>query len=143
MNHQIVSPCGIDCFNCEVYKENVTDELQTRVSASTNVPKHLITCEGCIDGNICVFLKLRGQSCKTLNCAESKGVRYCYECNDFPCSHLMPLADGANRFPQNIKLYNLCLMKKLGIEEWKKQAASIRKIYFTKPIAIGEGGCSK
>ncbi len=140
MENKIVAPCGIDCFNCEVYKENVTDELQTRVSESTKIPKHLISCNGCIDGNICLFLNIQGQSCKTLNCVKKKGVNYCFECNDFPCSYLMPLADGADKFPQNIKLYNLCLMKKLGIEAWMKQAGDIRHTYFTKKIAIGEGG---
>lgn len=140
MKQKIVAPCGIDCFNCELYKENVTDELQTRVSESTKVPKHLLICDGCIDGNICLFLRLQGRTCKTLDCVKEKGVSYCFECNDFPCSYLMPLADGAHKFPHNIKLYNLCLMKKLGVEDWVKQAGDIRHTYFTKKMAIGEGG---
>lgn len=140
MNEKIVAPCGIDCFNCEVYKENVTDDLQARISESTKVPKHLITCDGCIDGNICLFLKIRGQTCKTADCVSENGVNYCFECSDFPCSYLMPLADGADKFPQNIKLYNLCVMKNIGVEEWKKNAGSIRNTYFTKKIEIGKGG---
>lgn len=87
--NKIIAPCGIDCFNCEMFEENVT---------------------------------------------------YCFECNDFPCELLMPLADGASKFPQNIKLFNLCLMKKIGVEKWAEQSGDIRKTYFTKKIQIGEGG---
>lgn len=140
MNNKVVAPCGIDCFNCELFKDNVTDEFQTRLSGNTKIPKDQISCKGCVDGNICLFLKINGQTCKTLDCVKEKGVDYCFECNDFPCAFLMPLANGAEKFPQNIKLYNLCMMKKIGIERWKKQAKWIREIYFSKKIVIGEGG---
>jgi len=137
---KIVAPCGIDCFNCEMFEDNVTEEFQTRLSASTQIPKEEITCKGCIDGNICLFLKMQGKTCKTYDCTKEKGVDYCFECDSFPCEFLMPLADGANKFPQNIKLYNLCQMKKDGIDEWIKMAGDIRNTYFTKKIEIGEGG---
>lgn len=75
----------------------------------------------------------------TQDCVQEKGVDYCFNCADFPCQYLMPLADGAGKLPQNIKLYNLCLMKKIGLDNWIEQAADIRQIYFTKKIAIGEG----
>lgn len=52
----------------------------------------------------------------------------------------MPIADGAEKFPQNIKLYNLCQMKKIGVDAWAETAAEIRNTYFTKKIEIGEGG---
>jgi len=140
MKEKIVAPCGIDCFNCEVYEENVTEEFQNRLAAATKLPKERISCKGCIDGNICLFLAVQGKKCKTLECVKSKGVDYCFNCNDFPCEYLMPLADGASKFPQNIKLYNLCLMKRIGIPAWSEKAAEIRDIYYTKKIVIGEGG---
>lgn len=140
MKEKIVAPCGIDCFNCEMYEDNVTDEFQTRLSEITKIPKEKITCKGCTEGNICLLLEMQGKSCKTLDCVKQKGVDYCFNCSDFPCKYLMPLADGAGKFPQNIKVYNLCLMKKIGIDNWIEQAADIRHTYFTKKIAIGEGG---
>ncbi|KUO49790.1 MAG: hypothetical protein APF76_00675 [Desulfitibacter sp. BRH_c19] len=140
MKQKIIAPCGIDCFNCELFEDNVTEELQTRLSSSTKIPKDKITCNGCIDGNVCLFLKIQGKSCKTRDCANEKGVNYCFNCDTFPCEYLMPLADGADRFPHNIKLYNLCLMKTIGIDAWVEKASDIRKTYFTKRIVIGEGG---
>lgn len=140
MKQKIVAPCGIDCFNCEVYEDNVTEELQTRLSIMTKIPKEKITCSGCIDGNICLLLKIHGKNCKTLDCVEKKGVDYCFNCDTFPCEYLMPLADGANKYPHNMKMYNLCLIKRIGIEAFIDRASDIRKTYYTKSILIGEGG---
>ena len=140
MERKIVAPCGIDCFNCEMYEDNVTEEIQSRLSGITKIPKENITCKGCVDGSVCLLLEAQGKSCKTRDCADKKGVKYCFECNDFPCDYLMPIADGANKFPQNIKLFNLCLMKRIGVDAWIEKAGDIRKTYFTKSIVIGEGG---
>ena len=129
---KIVAPCGIDCFNCELYEENLNEEFITGLSERIKVPKELLTCKGCSEGNICTLLKLRGKSCKTLDCVKEKGVNYCFECDTFPCEYLMPLADGAEKFPQNIKLYNLCRMKRIGIDAWMEEVGDIRKTYFTK-----------
>lgn len=140
MSKKIVAPCGIDCFNCEAFEENVTEEFQTRLSERTKISKEKITCKGCIDGNICLILDFYGKSCKTLECIKEKGVKYCFECDTFPCEYLMPLAGGAERFPHNMKLYNLCMMKRIGVDAWAETASTIRKTYFGKDMAIGEGG---
>lgn len=140
MKERIVAPCGIDCFNCELFEENVTEEFRERLHQSMNIPKELISCKGCCDGNQCLLLDLQGKRCKTLECVNKKGVDYCFTCDTFPCEFLMPLADGAQKFPQNIKLYNLCQMKKIGVAAWAEQSKGIREVYFTKKLVIGEGG---
>lgn len=140
MKQKIVAPCGIDCFNCELYEENVTKEFQERLSAATKIPAEKISCKGCSNGNRCLFLEVQDKRCKTLDCINQKGVDYCFNCDTFPCEYLMPLANKADKFPQNMKLYNLCLMKKIGVEAWSEMAADIRKTYFTKELNIGEGG---
>lgn len=140
MQKRIVAPCGIDCFNCEMFEDNVTKAFQARLSAATQIPEEKITCKGCSDGNRCLLLEIQGKSCKTLDCVNQKGVDYCFNCDTFPCEKLMPLANGASRYPHNMKVYNLCLMKRLGIDAWAQQASSIRKTYFNKGIVIGEGG---
>ncbi len=135
----IVSPCGLNCSKCQVYKDNITPELQEQISKSTPFKKEDITCEGCTSGNPCVSLKLQNKECATLNCSTQKGVNYCFECKDFPCEHLMPTAEGANIFPHNTKLYNLCIMKKIGVEEWSKVSEDIKRKYFTTKFEIGKG----
>lgn len=140
MNERIIAPCGIDCTICEMFEKNVTDEFQERISSSIKVPKEMITCKGCANGHQCTFLELQKKRCKTLECVENKKVQYCFECDTFPCEYLMPLADGANKFPQNIKVYNLCLMKRLGVDEWANKSKEIKDVYYSKKLVIGEGG---
>lgn len=140
---KIVAPCGIDCFNCEMFEDNVTEEFQSYFAEKYHIQKELITCKGCIEDNICLLLKLQGKSCKTADCAREKKVDYCYECNTFPCENLMPVSDEAKKVPHNLKIYNLCRMKSIGIDAWAEEAAEIRRIYFNKQFGIGEGGNSK
>lgn len=140
MNEKVVAPCGIDCFNCEIYETNVTDAYQERFSKMFNVPKEKISCKGCIGGSKCLFLELQGKTCKTLDCINEKGHQLCNECSEFPCANLMPIADGADRYPHNMKVYNLCRMKTVGVEAWCEEVAGIRHAYFNKKMVIGEGG---
>ena len=140
MKEKIVAPCGIDCFNCEVYEDNVTPQLQERLSLMTKLPKDQISCAGCTADNQCLFLKIQNKSCKTRDCAHEKMVDYCFNCSDFPCDLLMPIADGAAKYPHNIKLFNLCTMQRIGVEKWIDQAKNIRHTYFTKVFLIGDGG---
>ncbi len=140
MDLKVVSPCGIDCFNCPLFESQVTEEFRKYVSKTKGIPEEEVACKGCRDGNLCKYLELEGKECKTLNCIKEKELDYCFQCDSFPCEFLMPVADGAERFPQNIKLYNLCTMKRIGVEAWKEQATEIRNTYFNHKIEIGKGG---
>ena len=114
MNEKIIVPCGLDCFNCELYESNITPEFQEMIANKLKIPQNLEKCKGSGNGSQCLFLDLQGKTCSTLKCAQEKGVKYCFECDEFPCMMLMPLADGASQYPHNIKLFNLCMMKKMG-----------------------------
>lgn len=130
--------------NCSKMVERIYESIEYTPDYDDNLiideMREKITCKGCTDGNICLFLKMQGKSCKTLDCVKEKDVDYCFECDTFPCENLMPLADGANKYPHNMKMYNLCMMKRIGVDAWSDIAGDIRKTYFTKNIVIGEGG---
>ncbi len=140
MKKKIIAPCGIDCFNCELFEDNVTVETQNRISSLTGIPGNKISCLGCSNGNSCLFLRFQSKQCETLKCVNEKNVTFCFECNNFPCELLMPLANGADKYPHNIKLYNLCTIKKIGIDAWAEQVKSIRHTYFHHSFEIGKGG---
>jgi len=62
------------------------------------------------------------------------------DCNDFPCAFLAPMADLAGHYPHNIKLYNLCRIKKVGLDRWiEEEAGQIQKKYFTGKFIMGKG----
>lgn len=139
LNEKIEStaPCGLDCFNCPSHEQNITKEQIETLAAYFYKDKSEIPCKGCrsIKGQ-CMFTG----DCPSYKCAIEKGVIYCFECDEFPCQKLAPASQNADKFPHNYKLYNLCRMQKIGVEEWIiKEADKIRKAYFTGNFKPGHG----
>lgn len=138
-NKQVLAaPCGLDCFNCEIYAENLTDAFADKIHQKLGVPKEEIPCHGCRqqDGK---HYHLQAGGCATLDCVKAKGLELCCDCDQFPCDLLAPMADGAALYPHNIKLYNLCRIKSIGLAAWADEAATIRKKYFNGKFIVGKG----
>ena len=76
--------------------------------------------------------------CATWHCVQEKAVTFCYECGDFPCKLLMPTLQGA-QYPHNMKVYNLCRMKLVGVDKWAEEATDIRTRYFNGRFEVGKG----
>lgn len=135
----LTAPCGLDCFNCELYSENLTNELVEVIQKKTGIPGEQVACKGCRlqDGK---HFHLPVSGCATLDCVKNKNVALCCDCENFPCSFLAPTADQANRYPHNMKVYNLCRIKKVGVDNWiKDEAGQIRQKYFTGKFVVGKG----
>jgi hypothetical protein len=50
------------------------------------------------------------------------------------------MANKAEMYPHNMKLYNLCRIKKIGLERWiEEEAGEIRSKYFTGKFIVGKG----
>ena len=133
--------CGIDCFNCELYYTNIDNffgtmsEERKNAFVSRGFTKEKLLCKGCrISG--CTMIP---DKCDTLECVKTKNIDFCFDCDDFPCSKLQPLAEGAERYPHNIKIYNLITIKNKGLEKWASEAAEIRERYFKGKFKIGAG----
>lgn len=136
MNYrELTAICGIDCFNCELYKENITDEMRKRIAPFLKKDPDGFQCEGCRASG-CAMIPTE---CATKKCAESKGVEFCSDCDLFPCVKLQPCCDRADKLPHNYKVYNLCRIKAVGIDEWAKEAKTIRDTYYKGKMAIGAG----
>jgi hypothetical protein len=133
----LTAPCGLDCFNCPTYERNITAEGKKFVSDFLKIPIEEAPCKGCRgeNGN-CKFAP--NNECATWNCVQEKGVKYCFECMEFPCKLLMPTQKGA-QYPHNMKVYNLCRMKLNGIENWIEESMEIRKKYFDGKFFVGKG----
>jgi hypothetical protein len=130
------SPCGIDCFNCELFGDNITPELQERIAQYRSEPQASIRCLGCRETGCLV---ITGE-CATKTCVAEKGVDFCYECGDFPCNRLHPCAERAETFPQSFKVFNLCRIKKVGLDRWaEEEAAAVRERYYRGKLHIGNG----
>jgi len=101
------APCGVHCKSCP--------------------GKEVYNCKGCrlLQGKIKDF-----PTCKTYQCVTEKGYTFCYECDDFPCEKLQPTVNFEIFLPHNSKLYNLLMVKKLGIYKWNEICEEKIKLYY-------------
>lgn len=138
---KLTAPCGLACFACGIYKDNITGEIAQQVASMLGMEAEDVPCEGCRSENGCTGSSaLSGEKgCLTKKCVEVKGLHNCSECDEFPCENLMPVADGADRFPHNTKIYNLSRIKLIGLETWGKEAAMIQQKYFKGKFVYGQG----
>jgi len=130
------APCGLECFNCSSHEENITDAYKMKAAELLNISPDEVPCKGCraIEGKC----QWANYDCATWACAREKAVTYCFECDEFPCGLLAPSAKGAD-YPHNMKVYNLCRMKLIGIDSWIEEAADIRKRYYKGKFVVGRG----
>ena len=134
---QMTSPCGMDCFNCPAYLANENLKLRADLAERLNLPIGAAKCEGCRNAKGTISLLGDNKPCDVFRCTSEKGITYCYECMDFPCDHLHPFADKAIARPHNTKIFNLCLIKKMGINKWAKdKALNVRNNYFNGTLRV-------
>ena len=141
---QMTAPCGLDCFNCHFYLAHWNQEAMNQVeqwSKEFNIPLEIMLCRGCRNhnGQIPLQKHVFGEAhrCAAYECAKDRGVKFCGDCEEFPCDNLHPCADKADTLPHNIKVFNLCLIKKMGLEKWaKSRALEVRNVYFNKPWSL-------
>ncbi len=125
----LIAACGLDCFNCALHESNLSEKLAEEIHSKFGVPKEEAACKGCRQQDGKHFHLPNG--CATLDCVKERGVEFCCDCSDFPCPYLAPVADGAAQYPHNMKMYNLCRIKRIGTERWMGEAGRIREEYFT------------
>jgi Protein of unknown function (DUF3795) len=141
---RMTSPCGLDCFNCRMYLANEDRPLRAAAAEALGLPYEEAKCDGCRnEGGTIAFLGDTAP-CDVFRCTAEKGITFCYECRDFPCDHLHPYADQASARQHNTKLFNLCLIKKMGLEEWvRTKAKSVKDTYFNGKLRIHSAEKSK
>lgn len=137
---QLTAPCGLACWACVYYKDNITKEVAETTANMLGMDAKTFACEGCRSENGCLFeMPLTGgEGCKTKKCVENKGLHNCSECDEFPCENLMPVVDSSTSAPHNTKIYNLSRIKLIGLEEWAKEASMIQQKYFKGKFVYGQ-----
>lgn len=131
----LTAPCGIDCFNCEVFEPNLTDERRDRLAARLTLSPLEVACRGCREQGCTLF-----KDCPTRACILERGLSFCSQCDDFPCARLQPSRAGADVYPHNLKVYNLCRIQAVGLQRWAdEEALAIRRRYFEGTFKPGHG----
>ena len=132
----LVAPCGIDCGICELYTCRADARLFSALTAR-GIPVEKIPCDGCrpIEGK-CPIIK---EDCETFKCVMEKKVEFCFECSEFPCVKLHPSSKRAEVLPHNMKVFNLCTIKRDGVEAFVEKSSGIKKRYYAGIMEIGKG----
>jgi hypothetical protein len=134
---ELTAPCGLDCFNCELLEANLTAERRAAFAVRFGRAASEVGCKGCRVEGGCKMLET---PCPTRACVTSRELSFCSQCDDFPCARLMPARDGADRYPHNVKLYNLCRIQSAGLQRWaEEEAAQVRERYFHGRFRPGHG----
>lgn len=124
---RLTAPCGLPCFTCYLFLANDDIQMRRLVSQELGLPMELASCPGCraLEGKPAHL----PMSCRVFPCAAAKQVHLCSDCNDFPCDNLQPYADQAKMW-HNTKVFNLCLIKKMGLSGWAgKKAREVVEAY--------------
>ncbi len=124
---QMVSPCGYCCLSCPAYEKSVcTDEIAIQkeaARANLSVEKLRGMCAGCRPRQGSPFGDI---PCQTYDCCvNGKGLDFCYQCDEFPCLKLAPVSGRAEVRRHNTKIYNLLMLKKLGLDEYIRRSGEI------------------
>ncbi len=134
---QMTSPCGLDCFNCPMYLANEDMKLRENISRRLNMSPEAARCKGCRNEAGIISPLGDNKPCAVYDCTIKKSIAYCYECIDFPCDRLHPYADKASVRQHNTKLFNLCLIKKMGVDEWaRNKALNVKNTYFNGKLRV-------
>ena len=133
----MTAPCGLDCFNCLIYLANENRELRAKISENLGIPFEQAICKGCREeAGRPDFLNWT-EPCNVYRCITNRKLDFCHQCGDFPCDHLQPYADRASEVPHNTKVFNLCLIKKMGLESWAKaKAGDVKHKYFKEKFRL-------
>ena len=141
---QMTAPCVLDCFNCWMYKANDDPEVLEEVTQwaeQLGVKAENVLCNGCRNEKDFIpgvkALMGEAKKCGVWGCSQEKGFDFCSKCEEFPCDHLHPYADMAQNVPHNYKVFNLCLINKMGLEKWADQKSrQVRDTYFSQKFRL-------
>ncbi|ACL06367.1 conserved hypothetical protein [Desulfatibacillum aliphaticivorans] len=142
----MTAPCGLDCFNCIYFLAHEDDaamEEVKKISEQYGTPIDVMLCMGCRahDGRIPLHQHLFGEDhrCASYECVKGKELEFCGDCDDFPCDFLHPYADMSTELPHNFKVFNLCLIKRMGVDKWAEtKSAQVRHDYFNLPWTLAK-----
>lgn len=137
----LVGRCGLYCGACGIYRAYRDDgELLTRIAGDFKCSLEKVRCEGCM----ALTPECWGYGCKIVRCLNSKGLQFCYECNEYEkitCEKYNKLANSYLEVGEDIRI-SLTRIKRGEIEEWLSESEQKYKCPSCKnPLPVyGTGG---
>jgi len=117
VNRDLVGRCGLYCGACGIYRAYKDNgEFLEKLATKLNCSPEKVRCEGCS----ALTPDCWGSGCKILQCINSKGFEFCYECNEYEnkkCEKFEKLAEGYLENGEDIRA-NFERIRKGETEDW-------------------------
>lgn len=105
----LLGNCGLYCGGCLAYQNTKSYE-----PIDYKKEKKYETCEGCNSG----FVANWCAQCKIKECAKSKNIRVCIDCDEFPCDKMTSFIDN-EKYPYHKEVEaKMKRYKEIGLEKW-------------------------
>jgi len=110
--------CGLYCGACTVLRANELGTLeQTAERWGTETAD--LRCHGCKSDVRSVYCR----DCSIRSCAVSRGVEFCFACDEYPCAQLAAFRN--DRYAHHsIVLRNLEFIRAHGLDAWLEEQAA-------------------
>jgi len=116
VDKELAAVCGLFCEACTLYIATKEDPERLKgLAARFQLSEEAVKCYGCRSdkrGPYCAM-------CKMSSCAAERGIEFCSECEDYPCSELKQFQSER---PHRIELWeDLKRIKDTGYKNWLKE----------------------
>lgn len=113
----LAAVCGLFCEACTAYIATRDDPARLKELAERfQFPEEELKCLGCRSEKRGPYCRI----CKMCVCAADRGIDFCVECEEYPCSELKQFQSAA---PHRIELWNdLERIKTVGYQSWAEEA---------------------
>lgn len=115
MEYRYDTYCGLYCGACAIIVQNKRQDRQATDEYCGGTSDEL-RCMGCKSQLISCYCT----RCAIRACALSRGVEFCFECREYPCSIIKKFKK--DKYPHHsIVLKNLEHIRTLGVEQWLEE----------------------
>ncbi len=115
INQELVSPCGLYCGVCGIYRASASgdQQLKEKLAKAYGDTPDKINCRGCLSDSVYWYCAV----CAIKSCTKEKGYSGCHQCASFPCDKIenFPWPEGKKNILRAIPRW-----KELGTQEFIK-----------------------
>ncbi len=106
--------CGLFCPACSAFIGSTEEPARLQTIANNfQVPVEKVECKGCRSDKRGLYCE---NYCKMTRCAAEKGIDFCYQCQEYPCSDIKTFQA---LMPHRIELWqSQDRIKEVGWERW-------------------------
>ena len=110
---KLAAVCGLFCPACGIFiSQRESLEERRKIAENLEVSGEALRCDGCRAENRFVYC----DTCSMAACAGEKGLDYCIECDEYPCTTLKEFQAA---MPHRIELWHTQVrIKEVGYEKW-------------------------